>query len=121
MGADNNIDARLQLKQGRVDAMVQDSLTIRYVRAQEPGVYATVGALILNCPRVFARTGTTASFARFAAAGVRTVVGTHGYNMDMLGKLNAASMISKIAAGKPDVASAPELIASVTTASVLLA
>lgn len=43
MGADNNIDARLQLKEGRVDAMVQDSLTIPYVRAQAPGVFATVG------------------------------------------------------------------------------
>ncbi|MCB8877562.1 ABC transporter substrate-binding protein [Acidisoma silvae] len=43
MGADNNIDARLQLKQDRVDAMVQDSLTIPYVQSQEAGVYATVG------------------------------------------------------------------------------
>ena len=43
LGADNNIDARSQLKQGRVDAMVQDSLTIPYVAAQEPGTYAVVG------------------------------------------------------------------------------
>lgn len=44
LDADNNIDARLQLKQGRADAMVQDSLTIPYVQSQEQGVYATVGA-----------------------------------------------------------------------------
>lgn len=43
LGADNNIDARSQLKQGRADAMVQDSLTIPYVAAQEPGTYAAVG------------------------------------------------------------------------------
>ena len=44
LGADNNIDARSQLKQGRADAMVQDSLTIPFAMAQEPGTYATVGA-----------------------------------------------------------------------------
>lgn len=43
LGADNNIDARSQLKQGRADAMVQDSLTIPYVAAGEPGTYAAVG------------------------------------------------------------------------------
>ncbi len=75
---------------------------------------AARGAVVLNCPRVFARSGTVASFARFAAHGVRTVVGTDGYNMDLLGELNAASMISKIAAGRAEVASAPELIDAVT-------
>lgn len=73
------------------------------------------GATVLNCPRVFARSGTVAAFGRFAGHGVRTVVATDGYNMDLLGELNAASMISKIAAGRPDVATAPELIDAVTT------
>ncbi len=72
------------------------------------------GATVLNCPRVFARTGSVAAFGRFADAGVRTVVATDGYNMDLLGELNAASMISKIAAGRADVATAPELIDAVT-------
>ena len=72
------------------------------------------GATVLNCPRVFARTGTVAAYGRFASHGVRTVVGTDGYNMDLLGELNAASMISKIAAGNPEVATAPELIEAVT-------
>lgn len=69
---------------------------------------------VLNCPRVFARTGVTAAFGRFREHGVRTVVGTDGYNMDLLGELNAASMISKIAAGRAEVASAPALIEAVT-------
>lgn len=43
LDADNNIDARSQLKQGRVDAMAQDSLTIPYIQNQEPGTYLTVG------------------------------------------------------------------------------
>lgn len=75
---------------------------------------AARGATVLNCPRVFARTGTYAPFGRFAGHGVRTVIGTDGYNMDLLGEVNAASMISKLFAGKADVATSPELIDAVT-------
>jgi cytosine/adenosine deaminase-related metal-dependent hydrolase len=78
---------------------------------------AARGTTVLNCPRVFARSGTAAAFGRFAAHGVRTVVGTDGYNMDLLGELNAASMISKITAGRPEPASAPELIDAVTVSA----
>src|SRR4029453_14914279 len=74
----------------------------------------TGGATCADCPRVFARSGVTAAFGRFAGHGVRTVVGTDGYNMDLLGELNAASMISKIASARADVANAPDLIESVT-------
>ena len=72
------------------------------------------GATVLNCPRVFARAGRTAAFSRFAGHGIRTLVGTDGYNMDLLGELNAASMISKVTTGRADVATTPELIDSVT-------
>jgi cytosine/adenosine deaminase-related metal-dependent hydrolase len=75
---------------------------------------AARGATVLNCPRVFARSGVTAAFSRFREHGVRTVVGTDGYNQDFLGELNAASMISKLSSGKADVANAPELIEAVT-------
>jgi cytosine/adenosine deaminase-related metal-dependent hydrolase len=75
---------------------------------------AARGSTVLNCPRVFARSGTTAAFGRFAGHGVRTVIGTDGYNLDLLGELNAASLISKISAGLPDVANAPALIDAVT-------
>jgi cytosine/adenosine deaminase-related metal-dependent hydrolase len=75
---------------------------------------AARGAAVLNCPRVFARAGITAAFSRFAAHGVKTVVGTDGYNMDLLGELNAASMISKITAQRADVANSPDLIEAVT-------
>jgi cytosine/adenosine deaminase-related metal-dependent hydrolase len=78
---------------------------------------ATRGAAVLNCPRVFARAGVTAAFGRFAECGVRTLVGTDGYNMDLLGELNAAAMISKIASGRAEPASAPELIDAVTVAA----
>jgi cytosine/adenosine deaminase-related metal-dependent hydrolase len=75
---------------------------------------AARGATVLNCPRVFARRGVTAAFSRFAEHGVRTVVGTDGYNMDLLGELNAASIISKTSSQRGDVANSPELIESVT-------
>lgn len=75
---------------------------------------AARGVTVLNCPRVFARAGSTASFARFAGAGIRTVIGTDGYNLDLLGEMNAASLISKVTAGKADVANSPALIAAVT-------
>eukprot|EP01037_Dinobryon_pediforme_P005532 gene5532-5586_t len=75
---------------------------------------AARGATVLNCPRVFARAGVTGAFGRFASHGVRTVIGTDGYNQDLLGELNAASLISKITAGQADIAPAPELIDAVT-------
>jgi cytosine/adenosine deaminase-related metal-dependent hydrolase len=75
------------------------------------------GATVLNCPRVFARSGATAAFARFAGAGIRTVIGTDGYNLDLLGEMNAASLISKIAAGRADVATSADLIHAVTAQS----
>ncbi len=78
---------------------------------------AARGATVLNCPRVFARAGVIAAFARFTGHGVRTLVATDGYNADMLGELHAASTISKIALGKPDVATAPELLDAVTSAA----
>jgi cytosine/adenosine deaminase-related metal-dependent hydrolase len=81
---------------------------------------AARGAAVLNCPRVFARSGITAAFSRFVAHGVRTVVGTDGYNMDLLGELNAASMISKISSQRADAASAPELIDAVTATAASL-
>ena len=81
---------------------------------RDHALMAERGMTVLNCPRVFARSGRTAAFGRFKAHGLRTLVGTDGYNMDLLGELNAASMISKITAARPDVASAPELIDAVT-------
>jgi cytosine/adenosine deaminase-related metal-dependent hydrolase len=81
---------------------------------QDLRLMASRGATVLNCPRVFARAGTVASFARFAEHGVRTLVATDGYNMDLLGELNAASMISKITSRKADAADSASLIDAVT-------
>ncbi|RWR15387.1 amidohydrolase family protein [Paenirhodobacter populi] len=69
---------------------------------------------ILNCPRVFARGGTVGSYARFRSHGVRTTVATDGYNMDLLGEVNAAALISKITTGDATQATAPELMNAIT-------
>ena len=70
---------------------------------------------VMSCPRVFTRTAKTAAFGRFEQAGLRTMVATDGYNMDLLGELNAAAMISKTMSGDPKTASAPSLLQSVTS------
>ena len=41
--ADNSIDGRIQMKQGRTDAVLQDSLTVPRTISQEQGRYAIVG------------------------------------------------------------------------------
>ena len=71
---------------------------------------------VMNCPRVFARTGKTASFGRFEAAGLHTMVGTDGYNMDLLGEINAAGIVSKVTQGDARIATAPALLSAITEA-----
>jgi polar amino acid transport system substrate-binding protein len=41
--AENSIDARMQMQQGRADAVMMDSLTIPYIIAQSGNAFATVG------------------------------------------------------------------------------
>ncbi|MCC7426954.1 MAG: amidohydrolase family protein [Alphaproteobacteria bacterium] len=81
---------------------------------EDLGLMARRGVTVLNCPRVFARAGIVANFARFRAHGLRTAVATDGYNLDLLGELHAAAIISKTQTGDAEVATAPELIDAVT-------
>jgi polar amino acid transport system substrate-binding protein len=46
VGTEGSGDARIQLKQGRIDAAVQGSETLPYVMEQEPRAFALVGAPI---------------------------------------------------------------------------
>jgi polar amino acid transport system substrate-binding protein len=45
LGTDGSADARLQLRQGRVDAAVQGAETLGYLMAQEPNVFVTLGKM----------------------------------------------------------------------------
>jgi len=86
-------------------------------------IYASEGDLetlrrtdstIISCPRTFSRGGVTAPFHRFRAHGIRTVIGTDGYNMDLVSEIGAAGMVSKLQARDSGVAPAGELVNAVT-------
>jgi cytosine/adenosine deaminase-related metal-dependent hydrolase len=87
-------------------------------------IYATDGDLdilkrtdttVINCPRSYSRGGVSALFHRFVKRSLRTVIGTDGYNLDLIGELRAAGLVSKLSFGNSRVATAPELVAAVTT------
>lgn len=69
---------------------------------------------IISCPRTFSRGGVTAPFYRFRRQGIRTVIGTDGYNMDLVSEMGAAGMVSKLHARDSGVARAGELVNAVT-------
>ena len=48
METDGTPAARLQLKQGRVDAIVQSSESVPYTMAQEKGVYVKIGKALTS-------------------------------------------------------------------------
>ncbi len=72
------------------------------------------GATVVNCPRTFSRGGVWAPFERFAGHGLRTLVATDGYCMDMVTELGAAGMISKLHSGRSDAATAWDLVRAAT-------
>lgn len=69
---------------------------------------------IISCPRTFSRGGVTAPFYRFRAHGIRTAIGTDGYNMDLVSEIGAAGMVSKLHSRDSGVARAGELVNAVT-------
>jgi cytosine/adenosine deaminase-related metal-dependent hydrolase len=70
--------------------------------------------VVLNCPRVFAREGILAPFARFRRHGLQVCVATDGYGGDLLGDLSMAAMVSRLWANDPGATTAGDLIESVT-------
>ena len=77
--------------------------------------------VVANCPMTFARGGLYAPYHRFAGKGIRTVLGTDGYIMDVANEMRMSGLISKLESGRADVASAAELVnaMTLTAASVL--
>ena len=64
----------------------------------------------MSCPRTFSRVGLTAAYARFAGKGIRTVLGTDGYNMDFVTEMRAAGLTSKLHFNDGGAADAHELV-----------
>jgi cytosine/adenosine deaminase-related metal-dependent hydrolase len=85
-----------------------------YASDADLGRLKSHGATVVNCPRTFARGGVWAPFERFAGLGLRTLVATDGYCMDMVTELGAAGMISKLHSGRSDAATAWDLVRAVT-------
>jgi cytosine/adenosine deaminase-related metal-dependent hydrolase len=69
---------------------------------------------IVSCPRSYARGGVTAAYGRFQGRGIRTVVATDGYDLDLIGELRMAGMVSKLAARDGGIATARMLVGAVT-------
>lgn len=46
VGTEGSVDARAQLRQGRIDAAVQGNETLPWIMAQEPNTYAMIGGTI---------------------------------------------------------------------------
>ena len=85
-----------------------------YASAADLDLLRRTDSTIINCPRSYSRGGVTAPFYRFRGHGIRTVIGTDGYNMDLVGELGAAGIVSKLHARDSGVARALELVNAVT-------
>jgi cytosine/adenosine deaminase-related metal-dependent hydrolase len=77
---------------------------------------AKSGTHVANCAVSFARQGVSFPYARFAAAGINTGIGTDSHGMDLIGELRVTGMLSKLHVGKPHVATAHELLRAATLA-----
>lgn len=69
---------------------------------------------IVSCPLTYARGGSFAPFGRFKGKGIRTVIGTDGYCMDMVSELREAGYISKLYGRDSLAATAYELLHAAT-------
>ena len=86
-----------------------------FVSESDLALMSERGVTVVNCPLTFARGGVFAPFHRFKDAGLRTVIGTDGYCMDIVGEMRSAGFMSKLHAASPRKTSAWELVDAVTT------
>ena len=75
---------------------------------------AEADATVVNCPASFARGAVSAVWQRTAARGIRTGIGLDGYSMDTIGELRTAALVSKLASGLSEDATARDLVAAAT-------
>ena len=80
VGTEGSVDARAQLRQGRIDAAVQGNETLPWIMAQDPNTYAMVGGTIgRQLTGILVRTD-DAALREALVAGLDAVVadGTYG-------------------------------------------
>jgi cytosine/adenosine deaminase-related metal-dependent hydrolase len=73
-------------------------------------VLADTGTSVANCALSFAREGINFPYARFAAAGINTGLGTDSHGMDFIGEMRTTGLLSKQYFGKGHFGTAHELI-----------
>lgn len=73
-------------------------------------VLADTGTSVANCALSFAREGINFPYARFAAAGINTGLGTDSHGMDFIGEMRTTGLLSKQYFGKSHFGTAHELI-----------
>jgi cytosine/adenosine deaminase-related metal-dependent hydrolase len=95
-----------------------DLLVAHCVESSDAGLdlLERTGTTVVSCPLTFARQGQFAPFGRFRRRGLRTVLGTDGYRMDLVGEMRQAGFVSKLHAADPAAATAPELLHAATAA-----
>jgi 5-methylthioadenosine/S-adenosylhomocysteine deaminase len=77
---------------------------------------ASTGTSVANCAFSFAREGVNFPFARFAAAGINTGIGTDSHGMDLLSEMRTTGLLSKHFFGKAHVGTAHQLVRAATLA-----
>lgn len=95
--AENEIDARSQMMQGRTDAVMMDSLTIPYVIAQNKNAFVTVGDPIEYTPMGIGVAKTDIALQKQLAAALQSLVDDGSYTK-LLKKwgLSSTSAIAKV-------------------------
>ncbi len=81
-----------------------------YCTDEELDILRRTDTTVVSCPRTFSRTGLSAAYSRFADRGIRTVLGTDGYNMDFVTEMRAAGLTSKLHFNDGGSANAQELV-----------
>ena len=81
-----------------------------YCSDEELEILRRTDTTVVSCPRTFSRVGLSAAYARFAGKGIRTVLGTDGYNMDFVTEMRAAGLASKLHFEDGGAADAHELV-----------
>jgi cytosine/adenosine deaminase-related metal-dependent hydrolase len=79
-------------------------------------VLADTGTHVANCAFSFAREGVSFPYARFAAAGINTGLGTDSHGMDFIGEMRTTGLLSKRHFGKAHAGTAHELLRAGTVA-----
>lgn len=77
---------------------------------------AATGTSVANCAFSFIREGVSFPYARFAAAGINTGIGTDSHGLDLLSEMRVTGLLSKQHFGKSSAGTAHELVRAATLA-----